>query len=270
MNKFIWMRAALATGCLATGKPAFAGRALTLFWERDVALDGITRENAVENRLSLTQTLHAPAESPCFYLWEHAFLLFADLQLGLSCAVRTGDRHFLAIDARPEVAFRKGNQASVTFRPAVATSLTESYQLGDGLDGHMVYASFHYKFAPLTSENVEPKVKGFAWETLPMQKWNDIFQTYYSLGWLRRRINPLTGRQTSAYSVNYREAIPLEIRRVGAMESSASVTYKALEAEGRWGYDQFIIGGGIGYLILAVDQVRVSFPYPLIMVGYDF
>lgn len=249
---------------------AEGSRALTLFWDKDVFLTPSESQLKGTFRVGAGEAIFAPAQLPCFFVTRPFALAFYTLQVGTSCAVRTGDNHTLAIDLSPEIAFRQSQRLTTLVRPGLKGGLTQSFHLGNGLSGHMVYGSFHYKFTPKSSkgqsgENVKNDFSAFQF-----QKWNDLFDSVLSVGWILRYFAPFEATQQEAYAVRYYESLPLELRRIGGLEDSSSVSFKAIEASVRFREGPWVFGGGLGYLVLSLDNLRLGLPYPELTVTYEW
>lgn len=246
------------------------GRESTLFWETDALPLESDAEQGVF-RLGLENFSYFPAKYPCLFSARLIPLVYQGLQMGTQCAIQTGETHILATEIFPEAALRSKEKGVEKFRPGVKIALTEILHIGKfGQEGALVFGRFSYKLSPKENENHIERVSESGYSVIQLQKWADILDSMYSFGWSYRKADPQTNRQAWALKISYAETLPLELRRIGFLEDTASVSLKTVDVSIRNAFGSFVLGGGLGYAAVTLDTVRFSLFYPTFALDYTW
>lgn len=255
-------------GALSVGvvpRPAFAeSRLLTLFPNEDVRLAPDTPFWG--GQVTLPQTIVAPDDLPCHIRMPHLSLVTGALQVGTSCGIATGDHHALAWELFPEVGFAKSKHRA-RVRPALLIGLAGTFRL-EPLEGQALFGSVHYKLAARDKTSLEAEFAAPKYNPFYLQKWADVFESNYALGWLRE-VEGAEGRRTGI-RVTFKETLPLALRRAGALAESAAIEAKFIDVDVRRKSGRFLWGGGIGYAVVTFDAIRMGFPLPNLFVGWQW
>lgn len=203
--------------------------------------------------------------------WRLTPLIYQGLQAGVQCALPTGETHIFAGEVYPEFAFRRKEEKMWRFRPAVKVAFTETLHLGNfGVEGPLVFGRFSYKFSPKEDDSKIEEVSESGYSVIQLQKWSNILESMYSFGWSYRKASSDPKKQDWAIRISYAETLPFELRRFGFLEDTAAVNFKTIDVSARKKYNQFTLGGGLGYAAVTIDTVRLSLFYPTLMVDYTW
>lgn len=199
-------------------------------------------------------------------------MLYQGLQWGAQCAFRTGHSHILAVELFPEIAVRSDEENFNRLRPSVKIALTQALHLKTfGLDGALVYGRISGKFSGKENQNTVSKLSKSGYSTVQLQKWSDIVESNYSVGWsLRHALSETDKTQAWAIRISYAETLPYELRRFGFLEETAAVNLKTIDMSARRTFGAITFGGGLGYAAITIDTIRLALPYPTLTFDYTW
>lgn len=252
---------------LFSSKALASSRKLGLFWDKDVDL---IPSSSSTLRISTSEIVWAPANLSCLFQVNTLPLAILAIEGGAQCAFATGAMHTVALGFLPEISFRKSSDLKTVVRPAIATSFVGSFHLNGSFSNTSVFGAVRYKLAPKESADAEGKLVEPGFSPAQLQKWHDLFESSLQVGGIWRNEDNRENAETLALEVSYFQSLPLELRRLGLLEFSAAIAFKGVEAELRSAFGRWSFGAGGGYLILSVDRIRLSFPYPELSVAYTF